>query len=316
MLTFLDRLKAAAADPQAQLNRFLTSYRPAGRDLWFFVEGKDDLPFYGMYARAYLSDRRVDFVRCENKEGVLTALEWFTERFSPNPRAAFFVDADFDDLTGSDRNVKMRSYPFGFVTDGYSVESYFCNSHVVKTWFAEALSMAGEPQVCQEVANEYDRHSAAFYEAIRQVMSWLIAIRKRRGKANFNNVDSQDLVVAAAEGTADWRPLTRAALRHYLSIRTGVAVDDQPSDDQIDAEADLTREMPVERWLRGKQAIWFVARFCNMATSYCKSAGVETRVRAALPEKKNVIEGLLPYVTPPESLVTFLAKLRLPTDPA
>ena len=286
------------------------SYKPDGLTVFVFVEGKDDLSFYGPLLTPRIPKPfEVSFVKCKNKDGVKLARTQFLSRYAPNPRALFFIDRDHDDFLPA----PPSSEAFLFTTAGYSIESELCKGEVVRRYCVEILGCnTGEPAVAL-AAEKFSTAWVSFIRSIQWPMAWVIAarrelVRQGRGTLYLRGIKTQNIIhfdpktfLSSLEGT--WNDVVK-----YLCKVTGGS---QPHPGVAEAEfdsanADLLDASPFV-WVRGKQALWLLVQVINAISAGFKDAGLSTKEYRL--DLDGAVAELAPRAEAPADLVEFLASV-------
>ena len=298
--SLLERLKEAPTTPQAQFNLFLARYRPGRTKVFVFVEGRFDRPFYGPFLRVFHGLADPEFVRCDNKKNVLKALDNFSRRYQPDPAVLFFVDRDFDEILG----ISMPEHTWLFVTAGYSIETYLVSWPVVKSYLTESANADLDEEAWNELEARFAHGHRRFVRVARDVMVWMLAVRRSGVDANLQNVKSSRLFQLDEEQTSLVDSLENAY--QYLCVTTGHNQPvSMPSCRDLDQEQKICTDESWHSWLRGKQSLWFVIAFIKRELESLTTKKVCARPVVALCEKNAVTE-LATRLEMPRDLKTFL----------
>lgn len=302
-MSFLHNLQAAASAPQAQFNLFLTNFKPSGSTIFAFVEGKDDLSFYGIHLSFRIPGSfKISFVKCDNKKGVLRALSEYLRRFPPNPRAMFFVDRDHDELCGQ----SQAQSDFLFVTTGYSIENELCAEVVVRRYCVESLGLDTDAQAVNETASRFALSLQSFETVALDIMAWIVAARRQGGVLNLQNLDTKKVVSFDASLLTASLAASRAEIFSYLCKVTGANAPYPEIDVAvIDKVKTELQQQESGVWLRGKQVVWFLTMFLSAVETTMKAAGLSVKSKTNL-HLENAVEVLAGKVTTPRGLIEFL----------
>jgi len=307
-MTFLERLRSAPESPQAQFNTFLMTYRPTGATVYAFLEGKDDLTFYGLHIRHHLPDGfLVSFVKCGNKDAVLLRLQDFCGRFAPNPRALFFVDKDLDDILGRD----IPTYEYLFITEGYSIENEACVGSLVERYCIESLGLDSETRPVKELTNHFKTSWDTFSAEAILIMAWVLAVRRAGLRPNLNNLENKEIFTFSETNLTACLRKNREDTISYLHKSTGGS-SQLPSIDSKEIDRALSALTPLDskKWLRGKQALWFMIQFLIGCERALVAAGQRVHARITL-SASNAIEVLCPKLDSPIGLNEFMSRVSI-----
>ncbi len=124
MITKEDLLKAKATVNEAAFKiKKAYSNSPTAQNVFFVVEGKDDVPFYATNAEPYLpTGWKVNVINATNRRRVIDTYKSFDWTIYSKDRILFFVDRDLSDYTGEDTPKDSNVY----VTEKYSIENELC----------------------------------------------------------------------------------------------------------------------------------------------------------------------------------------------
>lgn len=283
-------------------HEFLLVFRRESKEVYGFVEGKDDPCFYQTVIEHRIpSGWCVKLIPCRSKNnvlGVFTLFDW--TRFERG-RVCFFVDRDLSELTGG-----TQSDPSLYVTDDYSIENAMVNRNSMVRVLQEVMGVvAASDQELEFIGNEFDRLLADYCALWREPMAQIVDWRSRRVAANLNNfspkqcfdLTSGPLTVVTKSSVVD-------ALSSAVGASRGAQLDVQRCADMIDAQGGISH------FVRGKYLLWFFVSFVRLVHEYvflyCKAHTKPPRERFGLSEA-NVVAVLGPRARAPASLVAFLS---------
>lgn len=302
-MDFLQSLQAAPNTPQAQFNIFLINFKPTGNVIFAFVEGKEDLAFYGLHISMRTPQNfRISFVKCDNKKGVLRSHSEYLHRYPPNPRALFFIDRDHDELCGQ---LPIQS-DFLFVSVGYSIENELCSDDVIRRYCVESLGLDTDAQAVSEAVTRFAASWQTFVTASLDVMAWIVAARRQGGALNLQNLDSKKVLrFDSASLTVSLAESQTVVFEYMCKVTGGNAP--HPSIDivEIDKTKVELQGLEANTWLRGKQVVWFLTMFLLAAEATMKAAGLSVKSKTPL-HLDNAVEVLAAKLTKPRGLVEFL----------
>lgn len=136
-----------------------------------FIEGYDE-PYYEPRVNA-ISEESGIFIVCGGKKGVIESYRYIKSKYAySNYRLLFFVDRDYDDNSGLT--------PDFFVTDGYSVENYYCSASVIEKVLRDFASIRDDREEEKNAAIAlFHEWEICFFESTRLFCAWYANIKGR-----------------------------------------------------------------------------------------------------------------------------------------
>lgn len=271
--TFLEKLRAAAAQPRVLWNVFLAQYRTDRSCIFIFVEGKRDQPFYRPFLEKYLAGFDISFCVSGNRDAVLSHRNRFVDRFGQNPRVLFFVDKDHCDILDK----AQRTDESLFVTDVYSIENYLCEKEVVRRYCSDTIGISDVSDVMDEICDRYEAGLRRFHEEALPVMAWIIAAQMHGHKVNCKNIKTHVYFFLEELTWAGRRKMTEfetfAALRHKCG---GNAPLPPIPTRLINEVKEKIVPLNAKAWMRGKQELWYTVEFLNKIRGVIGAKGIQT----------------------------------------
>lgn len=301
-MSFVDMLRAAANTAQVEFNVFLSTFQPTGNALWAFVEGRDDLTFYSVQLKRLVpTSVGLHFVKAGTKN---TVVKWccdFVSRFGPNPRGMFFVDRDIDVLL--DRKCDCVRL---FVTRWYSIENEACTDEAIVNYCVECLGVPSDAPVIGAFVTQFKTAWAQFLYVSQFFTAWLVAVRRLSLQANINNIDFGKLFHVNSESAL---PEPRLSLQDSLAYLHNVSggstpLSEIPSSVLDSALADVSNG-DLHALIRGKQAVWFLVRYLDIAESRARDAGHSLARRVNL-NSANAVEIFSTRIAVPADLKSYM----------
>lgn len=196
-MSFKEKIDARRQTATAVFHRFRTAARLDG-SLHLFVEGYDDWSFYGRLLGDLSASIPWRMHVCFGKKNMDRVVQLYRSSPFTKHNVLFIRDSDFDRFLGIvpiDDDV--------FVTCGYSVENYVCNSASLTSFISRVFGV--DPYEVDIVA-KVDRH----FQLVSEVFAWmtefigavLVAIRAGQ-QLDLDSVD----VIATYKAAYEGRPL-------------------------------------------------------------------------------------------------------------
>ncbi len=302
-MSFLDQLRAMRSAPQAAWLEFIGRYRVACFDLYLFFEGKDDFSFYQPYLRQVWQDRGVlHGFNCDGKQAVIQIIPKVKSKLDYEWRGLFFVDKDVDDFCGHTRHADK----FLYETEYYSIESFITCEKALGIIWTDLLSLSVTDTRWKEVLTAYASSSQSFYLAMKDVMAWIIHLRRSGHRVVLNNVNMSKVIALDADCkstlVAGW-----ADHIHAASSIAGVTFDPAAHTTLV---AQLTACDP-KTYIRGKFELWFFVAFLMKMLEGVSSriSGLPRAVCSVQISATTAVDVLAPRLQPPDSLRQFVDRV-------
>lgn len=307
-MSFIDLLRQSRLAPTSLLHQFLTNYDPNEPRVYAFVEGDADRAFYRASIERYLFGKRLYIYNCEGKRRVFETYTAITQRNARYRNILFFVDKDVDDLVGQ----TWPSDPRIFVTEYYSIENYLVNRAAVQRYFADFVKLRRVALDLASIDSQFDLQLAAFHNAIRSLMCWIIAMRRSGARVVLS-----DLKLERIFRFDDLR---------VVRVRAGSPVNYLYTATQTTASASLWRQVrrvcreltkqEPKRYIRGKFEAWFLVEFMKRVIEHLVTVAAESNGSIAISvplHESNFVQILVRSVEVPPALDSFL---RFHLEPA
>lgn len=302
-MSFLDQLRALRTVPQAAWLEFIGRYRVGCFDLYLFFEGKDDFSFYQPYLRNIWRDRGVlHSFNCDGKQEVIQIITRVKPKLDYEWRGLFFVDKDVDDFCGHTRHVDR----FLYETEYYSIESFITCEKTLEIIWTDFLSLPVADTRLNEVLATYATSSQSFYLAMKDVMAWVIHLRRAGHHVVLNNVNMSKVITLDADCkcalVADWLDHIHAA-----SSIVGVGFDSVAHNTVV---TQLSLCEP-KTYIRGKFEMWYFVAFVTKMLEGVSSrmSGLPRAVCSVQISPATAIDVLAPRLQPPGSLQEFVRRV-------
>ena len=168
------------------LLQLMQTYNRHDDQVFFIVEGKDDVAFYMAMLQRYpkISDRSSIIVAGNRKNVIRTHDELNWKRYSKK-RVFFFVDRDLSDFT-KEYTPKSKNI---FVTDGYSIENYI----FTKELLSKSLRIFFDTRKINEEDEElikslFDAAAREFEKLFTPIMGWIILWKRDKNACELDNL--------------------------------------------------------------------------------------------------------------------------------
>lgn len=298
-MSFLNALRQAPTSPQAKLNTFLAVFRPDGKKVAAFLEGRDDPAFFRFHLESTTRARQLglDFYILGNKSEVLEARKFVGSRYPNNPRVLFFVDKDHDDLLGSP--LGTVSDKTLFVTRGYAIENYLVSEDAVRVVLMDLWGLDSSNPAVPVACSQFATAIQQFYASVRPWMAWLLAARRRGLRPSADNLSLRRVcsIIGLATVSFDW-PTDSTQRSNLFLITCGLTTG--PTDVEVETVERELAQLPPKTWVRGKVELTFLVLFLEHLTS-------EARLAAHCPRQRTTIG-------PANAVEVLAARLPCPTD--
>lgn len=215
---------------------------PSG--LLIAVEGNEDKVVYSHWISRVRPSLSYEFFVCDGKKGVRQLKNSLFNDMNENEHdILYFVDRDFDDLSGFDDDSRV------FMLDRYSIENYLVDVSVVDRFLRSACSGNQVSLYRKDITEQFRTDYDAFLRCSKGVNERIFV--SRRMKFDIDDIMPDSII--------DF------AIVEYGSVVRGDVSDESilpyPADLDEDNEANLKEEFssldPVTRY-RGKYAIKFI----------------------------------------------------------
>lgn len=134
-----------------------------------FVEGYDR-PYYQPRVEAW--SKKSSFIPCGNKKNVIKLNDFVSKRHTYNNlKKLYFVDKDYDENSTLSGEI--------FVTDGYSVENYYCSENFIEKFSKAYLRNEGEEgdKETAKILADFNLWHTNFFNATHRFCAWYFHAR-------------------------------------------------------------------------------------------------------------------------------------------
>lgn len=284
------------------------SNSPTAKQIFFVVEGKDDIPYYGTKADEYIPEGwKVILVPANNRKKAVEAyrsLDWRT--YSKN-RIMFFIDRDLSDYTGEDTPSDSNVY----VTNKYAIENELCTVDTYIKALKYYCNLADIDDADEEkLATFYNSCWEEFVKIAASIMAQILCWKTNGIKSNYSNYKMQNAIEIRDEVLQlNTKLRTEEDVLQDLFKQSNVTytpVDISPYKDLLNA-----KHTPDE-YIRGKFILVFFAKTLTYTT---------LNSERIIPSKKkakdslglgyeNTILKLCGIMRSPETLVEFFNNMK------
>lgn len=171
----VERLKKARGAPAVAKMKLLR-IRETDSEIFVFVfEGIDDKIVYAQWINRVCPEFRYEPLTCDGKRNLLAFRDSLRkDQNGLNARVIFFVDRDFDDLSGREAGDDI------FMTDYYSVESYLVSDRVLDQLLKTGFHCDSYPAVRIRVINLFKLAYDRFLEEFKEVNFRIFIARREK----------------------------------------------------------------------------------------------------------------------------------------
>ena len=188
-----DSLKKAKESVKLASLKLKQSYScsPSSKKVFFIIEGKDDIPFYGTKADEYLPDGwKLKIIPSGNRKKAVDAYHGVDWSFYDKQRVLFFIDKDLSDYTGEDTPSDANVY----VTQKYAIENELCTYDT----FIKALKYyygLNEIEDADETLLEHLYHTwwTSFSALSEPIMAQILYWKSNHINSNYANFKIQNM---------------------------------------------------------------------------------------------------------------------------
>lgn len=167
------------------------SSSPSSKKLYFIIEGKDDIPFYGTKADEYLPDGwDLKIIPAGNRKKAIEVYYGADWSVYDKQRVMFFIDKDLSDYTGEDTPSDSNVY----VTQKYAIENELCTYDT----FIKALKYyygLNDIEEADETTIEhlYSMWWTSFSELAEPIMAQILCWKSNHINSNYANFKIQNV---------------------------------------------------------------------------------------------------------------------------
>lgn len=297
----------ARSNTNTTYHEFLLIYKDKRKEVYGFVEGKEDPMFYlGLIENRIPNDWDIKLLRSGSKDNVLRALNSFDWKRFDRKRICFFIDRDLSEFMEDTEIIEDNLY----ITDGYSIENSIVTGRsflriIKEVYGIIKLNEAEENRLLEE----FNNNIFLFQEEMIPVMSQIIAWRRKRSKACLDNIKISELFSFSDEGRIYVKEPYRTVRRRLE--RVAQLVNEELSDLQEikKIEQEFKSKDGIAKFIRGKYLFWFFIEFAKKTHQntihYCAQYTSPPKVAVAI-GPKNAMTVVAPRARIPDTLANFI----------
>lgn len=170
--SLIEKAESTPTTPYMKFDNLL--HNNGRRALYSFVEGKDECDFYiHRVAMSGTGDNSLA-IPYGNKDNVINTKQYIDVMpIYDDCKLLYFVDRDYDSV----KNIKARSLGI-FVTDGYSVENYYCSDQFIRN-FAVIIANESDAEIQESLVKLFTEWRENLVIATKPFCAWLRAAYNR-----------------------------------------------------------------------------------------------------------------------------------------
>lgn len=284
------------------------SNSPTTKKIILVVEGKDDVPFYGMRAENYKDQGcTICVISAGNRSKVVETYKKLDWRIYSKSKVFFVIDRDLSDYTGEDTPADDNVY----VTDNYSIENDICTrtNYIRVIKYLAQLNDIDEVDEA-ELLSFYDDTERQFYSIAIPIMSLILYWKLNGIKANYANINFNN-IFQLNNHSIKIKPTFNSfeEVQKYVSEKSQITYDD--SIDLEPYKATLQETHKPIHFIRGKYLSCFFSTILNYTVEHSKeilSSKKEGKLSMTIGNKDLIVK-LSGYIEVPNSLHLFFKKL-------
>lgn len=242
---------------------FLISQNKTKKQLFGFVEGKDDPSYYQTHIDSIISDSDWEVILIEagkpkgNRKQVLDLLnviDW--NMYSPK-QTVFLIDRDLSDFID---DIPKPNNDNVYITDSYSIENNIVTFYTLKRVLKELYHMnltTNEYSVVKEI---FDNGLKKVETVVSYITCWYILLIQNGEKPSFGDLDIEKLCEIRECKTFIKE---NCEIDSYLRSRWRYDYSELNIDDML---IQFTKKNRNYSCIRGKYLIWYFVKFIN---SFC-----------------------------------------------
>lgn len=297
------------ADALAAINEahhiFLSRYQKAAKQVYGFIEGREDPMFYRTLLEAAIpSDWDVELFPCGGRDKVFDVYDGLDWSHYSKKRICFFVDRD---LSRYLHDIDSAGKENVFVTDGYSIENDLITVGLLNRMISEVLNIQGlENSESEALSAMFEQELDKFKSELVPIMAQILIWRRNGHRANLNNLDLKEFF-EFGEGTLRSKYEDKYAFVEAVSRSIGAQ---HSSKEELNAaEAEFTGEDNYTRYIRGKFLLWFLVKYSlsihENAPNFCKKLNGPPKIHVQV-GPNNVVVYAAPRVRATAALRSFI----------
>ena len=192
-MTTKESLKEAQKSVNVAFLKLKQSYSnsPTTKKVFFIVEGKDDIPFYGTKANDYVpNDWKLIIIPANNRKKVIDVYNSIDWSIYNKKLIYFFVDKDLSDYTNEYTPVDINVY----ITNKYSIENDLCT---LDTFIKTAKYYYGLNDIDESdenaIENFYNDCWTVFSAISEPIMAQILYWKINNIESNYSNFKMQSI---------------------------------------------------------------------------------------------------------------------------
>lgn len=312
-MSLLDILDHAISSPAASYIKLLSQYKKRSNIVFCFVEGNEDVSFYGRHLETAFENVR--YVVCNGKKNVLDNYKSLNWQFYDKKRVLFFIDKDYDDYI-SEAIIKDENI---FITDYYSIENYLVDSYVLRKFINDNCAITDD-KVIDDLVIDFELKHKDFMNHLTKISAWMIYCRQNRYQVNFSDITLSDLFKLNVDGKFVKIKLSNFK-NHFAYICSKTKSTHFDMNEIRGIYSRLILESQKKKFVRGKYELFFMFIYVKFITENIVPALSEKikdynrinpekiiRPKVTLQIKEENIFQVLSYkVKTPASLLSFIS---------
>jgi hypothetical protein len=303
-LSLIEELRQARSSPATAFHEFKLDFKPGSSRVYSFVEGHEDVVFYGHFVRAFVPDEaRIRFYRCGSKRKVYDTFALVEGQHPGLATALFFVDRDYSDFFPEVVPTDTRI----FVTRLYSIENYVACTTICRRALVDLVQVSGVVLDREPLVSKYDESLVSLQRSLIALSAWILAMRELGLKPNAANIKLEN-VVALSKNDLVVAPRRCQRRTDYLARVTGVTVPEGSWKHVLRWSRRLDTE-PPKQVTRGKFETWHLLEFLRTAVEMMRTVAAEgggSASQRTVLHPENLISVLIAHVPSPRELNEFL----------
>lgn len=285
---FLERVKSSRQSGAVLKAKLITLRTDFPEAIILVFEGDDDKIVYGQWIRRLRPNLRYEPFPCGGKKevrGLKNAV--LRDLNGLGQKIYFFVDRDFDDLSGFNGAESV------FMTEMYAVENYLVSREVLEELLRDEFPCHGRPDKRADVINLFDSDYARFLEITSALNRRIFVSRKipielkKRLPTSLRSLATIEL--------GNIRPVE-------IELESIVVYERDPTPDEIVGLDDQFIELDPATRYRGKFALKFFKDWLGKLADECQKEGTTIFAEVSGPVRRAELV-----------ISNFASKSRLPT---
>lgn len=171
--------------PATICQKLRLAYASDADEMYVLHEGRDDKHFYAEILKRINKKTKFAFFSCGNRSGVLKARNYIQplDQFSPK-RIMYMIDRDYDEVLAVSAHIPNDV----FVTDYYSIESYFVGSECIEKMLRHAIGIPAYNGSIERIQGEIEQTIHEFAASVRAMSACIIAHKAKGGAVEQDSV--------------------------------------------------------------------------------------------------------------------------------